>query len=316
MRSFLAAPSALFACAVLLAPAASAEPERVGLYPLALPNAPDEVASRLAEQLHDGAAALPGVRAFDLVAHSSCTAEDAGCLAAAARSAGLDAMVSAAVEKTESGYRWHLREVDASGALLHESSGETAGGPLDLAGDLERGVCEAAAGGAPCEGELRVGGSIDAHVFVDGTDRGAPPLHVRLPVGRHTVSLAGAASPAGERRVRISYARNAALFAARRADGPVLLDQPDTVPLPALTATAEPPVAEARSRAARILFGGGVALLGVAAGTALYATYATDASHTAASFATALAITGAAAVAGAGLVLALTPSGAAVEGRF
>ena len=287
----------------------SAMPERLGLYPLTLPDGMEHLGDRLAAQLHEGAADLPGVRAFDLVAHSSCAPHEGPCLAAAARRAGLDAMLSAAVEATPRGYLWHLREFAAAdGELLHEARGETRGGPLDLAGDLERGVC-VVSGAAPCEGELCVSGALDAHLFIDGTDRGPPPLQARLAVGRHSVRLG-----ADERRVRISYARTARLFAGLRAGAPVLLEREDP-PTLALVATPQAEVAEARSQAARLLFGGGLALLAGAAGASLYATSASDA-HGASGAAAALAVTGAAALAGAGLVVALTPSGAAVSGSF
>jgi hypothetical protein len=287
----------------------AAAPERLGLYPLALPDGRTELADRIAAQLHEGAADLPGVRAFDLVAHSSCAPDEGPCLAAAARRAGLDAMLSAAIEATAHGYLWHLREFAAAdGELLHEARGETNGGPLDLGGDLERGVC-VVSGAATCEGELSIGGALDVHLFVDGTDRGPPPLSARLAVGRHSVKLG-----ADERRVRISYARTARLFAGLRAGAPALLEREDP-PALALAAAPQANVIEARSEAARILFGGGLALLAGAAGTSLYATSASDA-HGAAGVASILALTGAAALAGAGLVVALTPSGAAVSGSF
>src|SRR5438046_1462674 len=87
-----------------------------------------------------------------------------GAAEAAARRADLDAILTAEVAATASGYRWRLREVSAGGELLREAHGETRGGPLDLAGDLERGVCEAAAAGR-CDGEIRVVGDSSVAVF-------------------------------------------------------------------------------------------------------------------------------------------------------
>jgi len=303
----------LFLAALGCSTAALAAPERIGLYPLALPGGQEQLGGRLAAQLHDGAADLPGVRAFDLVAHSTCAPDEGACLSAAARRAGLEVMISAAITATSSGYLWRLREFDAQGKVLNEARGETRGGPLVLAGDLERGVCETL-GAAPCDGELTVAGAggMEAHVIVDGADRGAAPLTARLAVGRHTVKLG-----ADERRVRISYARTARLYAAMRAGAPALLEESEPRPVPALAVAAQPQpaVIEARSRAARVLFGSGLSLLAVAAGAGLYATSAGGASTTA-EVARMLAITGAGALVGAGLVVALTPSGAMVEGSF
>lgn len=290
---------------------------RVGLYPLVLPSGQEQLGGSLAAQLHDGAAALPGVRAFDLVAHSACGADEPPCLAAAARRAGLDAMISAAVTATAAGYAWHLRVVGADEKLLAERQGELRGGPLDLAGALEHGVCEAL-GAAPCEGVLRVGSGAgeqrslvpsaavnSVHLFVDGADRGALPVEVRLPVGRHAVKLGDS-----ERRIRISFARTV------RLAGPALLDEPEVAPLAAVSATPVP-VGEPRRQASRILLASGVALLATAGGLGLYTgSTAATGPRTAGYAAAALAATGAGAIVAGGLLLALTPSGAALHGEF
>src|SRR5207248_5726964 len=209
----------------------------------------EQLADRLAAQLHEGAAALPGVRAFDLITGGSCAPDEATCLGAVARRADLDAILTAEVAATASGYRWRLREVSAGGELLHEARGETRGGPLDLAGDLERAVCEAAGAGR-CDGEIRVVGDTAAAIFVDGVDRGPPPISVRLPVGRHLVRAGG-----DERRVQVSYARTARLSFTALADGAALPESGGPMRVPALAVSAAPE-AEPRSRAARALFGG------------------------------------------------------------
>src|SRR5205814_4788969 len=109
---------------------------------------------RLEAQLHEGAAALPRVRAIDLVAKSACAPDEGECLAASARKTGFDQMVSAQVAQTPHGYRFHVRAFSArDGALAGEHQGEVRGGPLDLASALELGVCHAL-GAAPCLGEL------------------------------------------------------------------------------------------------------------------------------------------------------------------
>lgn len=311
----------LFFAAFLCSFAALGAPGHVGLYPLALPAGQEQLGDRLAAQLHEGAAALPGVRAFDLVAHSSCGADEAPCLAAAARNAGLEAMISAAVTASAAGYAFQLREVGADGKLLAETRGEIRGGPLDLAGALERGVCEVL-GAAPCEGEVRVAageqrspapsGEVNSvHLFVDGADRGALPVAVRLPIGRHSVKLGDS-----ERRVRVSYARTVLLTAAMRAGAWALLDEPEAAPLAAVNAA--PPVAlEQRSRASRVLLATGAALLATAGGIGLYTgSTVSSGSRTAGYAAAALAATGAGAIVAGGLLLALTPNGAALQGEF
>ena len=307
---------------LLCSSSAFAAPGRIGLYPLSLPDGIQQLEVRLAEQLRDGAAALPGVRSFDQVAPSSCGPDEAPCLAEAAQKAGLEAIISAAVTATGSGYRFQLREVAAGGALIHEARGEVRGGPLDLAGALEHGVCEMLST-APCEGELRVVGE-ERHqsesAVVDGQDRGALPVTLRLPVGRHAVKVGEA-----ERRVRISSGRTVQLTAAERAGALALLDDPAAAPAVSVVrqaAAAAPveavstPAAQPRATAAHVLFGSGLALLTAGAGVAIYS--ATSAgSHTNAGLAAvALAATGAGALVAGGLLVALTPSGAALQGRF
>jgi len=312
----------LLATLVLLA-----APARIGLYPLSLPDGQAQLADRLAAQIHEGASVLPGVRAFDLVPHSACAADEVACLAAAARHAQLDAMISAAVSASDAGYRFQLREASAAGALLHESRGEVRGGPLDLAGALEHGVCEML-GGAPCEGELAVtctscttrttagrpslpaGG---VHVFVDGQDRGPLPMTLPIAVGRHVVRVGEA-----ERRIRVSYARTARLTAEQRAGALALIDAADAAPaapLEAVVATAEV-VSRPRATAARVLVASGIALLASAGGVALYSNVVPSGSRSAAIAASALAATGAGAIVAGGLLVALTPSGIALHGEF
>jgi hypothetical protein len=319
MRTFFVALAVLF-----FSSAALGGPGRIGLYPLSLPDGQEQLEGRLAAQIHEGAAALPGVRAFDLVAHSACGADEPPCLAAAARHAGLEAMISASVAASESGYRFRLREVAADGTMLRESRGEVRGGPLDLAGALEHGICELL-GAAPCEGELRVAAeevrpdAAAIRVFVDGRDRGFLPATVRLPVGRHAVKVGDA-----EQRVRISYARTVRLTAALRAGSLALLDAspaPSVVaPVAALgplaAVSAAPPVWQPRAMAAHVLFGSGLALLAAGAGVAVYSGTAAGSHVNAGLGAAALAATGAGAMLAGGLLVALTPSGATLRGEF
>ena len=97
------------------------------------------------------------------------------------------------------------------------------------------------------------------------------------------------------------------------ADGALVSQRQWPLAAPAAAVSAAP-VATARSQAARVLLGSGVALLAGAAGTALYATY--GGGSAASSIAGALAVTGAGALVFSGLVVALTPSGAMVSGSF
>ena len=95
-----------------------------------------------------------------------------------------------------------------------------------------------------------------------------------------------------------------------------------------LLASSAPMSIAARWHAADLLLVSGVALLAGAAGTALYANMAStepraagdpaaaNRSHKATLFAIGLAATGAGAIAAGGLVLALTPDAALVQGRF
>jgi len=91
-------------------------------------------------------------------------------------------------------------------------------------------------------------------------------------------------------------------------------------------------LAEARTRAAKILIAAGAGLLAAAAGAELYThlgsqpvaggsrsgalTQTNSGARRTGILATALAFTGAGAIAAGGLVFALTPSGAALQGRF
>jgi hypothetical protein len=161
--------------------------EAIGLYPLQLPRGQEQLQERLEAQLRDGAATLPRVRAFDLLPRRSCAADEGGCLAAAGRDASLSRMVSGQVEQTARGYRFTLRLFAAKdGALLKEEKAQVEGGPLDLAGGLENGVC-ALLGAAPCTGSLfvRAGeGAAGVRLVVDGQEAGALPLErpLSLPV--------------------------------------------------------------------------------------------------------------------------------------
>jgi hypothetical protein len=126
----------------------------LGLYPVAMPAGQEQFGEQVAAQLHRGAGS-PGVKAFDLISPSRCAPDETGCLAAAARGANVDAVVSAEVHSTPEGYRWTLRDVAAGGKLLSQRSGEVQGGPERLASALERGVRETL-DAAPSAGWLRV----------------------------------------------------------------------------------------------------------------------------------------------------------------
>src|SRR5258708_6684060 len=120
--------SSLLAVALL-----AAASDKIGLYPIALPEGQELLAERLEAQLHEGAAALPRVKAIDLVAKSACAPDEGECLAGSARKIGFDQMVSAQVAQTPHGYRFHVRAFAArDGALKGEHQGEVRGGPLDL----------------------------------------------------------------------------------------------------------------------------------------------------------------------------------------
>ena len=318
--------------------------EAVGLYPLQLPGGQEPLQDRLLGQLHDGAASLPRLRAFDLIPRGACFADEGGCMAAAARSASLSQIVSGQVDATSKGYKFTLRLFAAKdGALLEQHSAMVEGGPLDLAGGLEHGVC-ALLGAAPCVGSLAVRleeGAAGAHLWVDGQDQGALPLQrpLSLTVGRHLVKAG-----ADERRVRVSYHRDTRLLCAQRAGAVALLD--DTAGLapaaPALALAALKPPANAapgldsRGAVGRLLLAGGAALLVTAAGLEWYSRAQasalddryrsgalTDADKPAygrvtASGAAALITfaVGLGALGVGGIVLLAAPSGAAVQGRF
>jgi hypothetical protein len=315
---------------------------RIGLYPLALPDGQTALADRLAAQLHEGAATLPGVKAFDLMPKSSCAPDEAECLSLAAKRAGLDQMISAQVDPTGHGYKVRLR-LFANGKLRDELAEEVQGGPLDLGGALEHGVCRIL-GAAPCLGEASVAGPASARLFIDGIDRGALPVTAQLSVGRHVLRLQRAGADAGpeatgqaERRVRISYGREARLRGEERDGTLALLEGAAPVEAVQLAGPAPKPGLElGRSRAARILFATGAGLLAASAGVGLYSQIAahdlntryrsgtlsdSDASlyrsvHATGTLATALAATGAGALVASGLVLALSPSGASLFGSF
>lgn len=302
MSSLLRAPLALLAPLLLAAAAHAARPsEAVGLYPVALPEGHEAAQARVLAELHEGAAALPGIRVFDLVGRSACAPDEGACLAEAARGSNLDAVVSAQVEAVATGYRFRVRAFSApGGALRGEERGEVAGGPLDLEGALEHGVC-AALGRGPCEGSLWVGlvpgEDADGQLVIDGVDRGSLPLArpLLVPIGRHRVQ-AGAA----EARVRVAYGRAVRLVATARDGEPALVDAEGraapAIAEPAAAPERESASAVARSRpgapadavaapapgaglegaparvlVARVLLGSGAALIAAGAGMGLYA---------------------------------------------
>jgi len=263
--------------------ASAAEPGAAGLYPLQLPDGQRGFADKLAEQLRDGATGLPGQRGFALVPRGACLADEAMCLALLARRAGLGAMVAGRVMQTERGFTFELHLYGAADGRERASQrGAVEGGPLDLAGGLEHGLC-ALLGGGSCEGALRVSGVGRAreHLFVDGQDRGELPLSapLSLPVGRHLVRAGS-----DERRLRIAYGRETQLFCAERAGALELLDR---APVETLVATAplagrpsapalalnEPAltVVSPRRRAAWLSLAAGAGLLMTAGGLELYA---------------------------------------------
>ena len=316
---------------LLLAAVASV---RVGLYPLSLPDGQAQLQERLAAQLHEGAATLPGVKAFDLLPQSACAPDEGACLAEVARRTGVDQTLTAAVDKTAAGYRFHLRLFE-QGRLRDELSEEVVGGPLDLAAALEHGVCRAM-GAAPCLGELQLGSGSDVagqRLVVDGLDRGPlpqPPL--QLAVGRHLLRVGES-----ELRVRVSYGRTSRAHCEERQGAPALIDGA-AAPAPLLAAAPPPLPAEvrARSRVALTLLSAGAALLVASAGAELYSRVAasqldsryqrgalTDADagrygsvRRTGILAVALAATGVGAIAASGVVLALSPAGASLTGSF
>ena len=307
---------------------------RVGLYPLSLPDGQAQLQERLAAQLHEGAATLPGVKAFDLLPKSACAADEGACLAEVARRSGVDQVITAAVEKSEAGYRFHLR-VFEEGKLRDELAEEVRGGPLDLSAALEHGVCRAM-GAAPCLGELQLASAGEVagpRLLVDGLDRGAlPAAPLSLAVGRHPLKVGES-----ELRVRVSYGRVAHARCEERQGAPALLDGAAALaPLAASPADPLTPEVRSRSRVALTLFSAGAALLVASAGAGLYSHVAssqldaryqrgalTDADNArydgvrrTGILATALAATGAGAIAASGLVLAFSPDGASIFGSF
>jgi len=329
------------------AAASESPPETVGLVPLQLPDGLRGFADKLTAQLHDGALGLPRLRGLEAVARGACLFDEGGCLADLARSAKLARLVSGRVVQGDGSYAFELRLWSAAdGRELGAQRGSVAGGPLDLAGGMEHGLC-ALLGGDPCEGSLKVrdesaGG---AHLVIDDKDRGALPLTLALPVGRHLLRVGG-----DERRVRIALGRETRLVAVERSgalslqddDAPARASQNPSAPASALvsSSSAQPLAPDAalspRSRAARLILAAGGALLMTSAGVELYARAqsavldgryqsgqltAADASsygqvHTAGIAALLLAATGAGALATGGLLWLVSPGGAAVEGKF
>ncbi len=275
--------------------AAVPDGESIGLYPLQLPAGQEQLQDRLLAQLHDGASSLPRVRAFDLIPRGACAADEGGCLAAAGRAARLSQMVSGQVESTTKGYRFTLRLFSSKdGAPIGEERASVEGGPLDLAGGLEHGVC-ALLGAAPCAGNVlvRAGeGAAGVRLFVDGQDQGALPLArpLALPVGRHVVKAGGE-----ERRVRVSYHRDTRLLCEKRGGAPALVDDtPDATPLatqkvasatvaaasipaPAAAVDARSAPGVGQARVGKYLLVGAGVLLAAAAGFEWYARNASSA---------------------------------------
>ncbi len=317
---------------ILLAAVASV---RVGLYPVSLPDDQARFQETLAAQLHEGAATLPGVKAFDLLPQSACAPDEGACLAEVARRSGVDQIVTAAVEKSGAGYRFHLRVFEQA-KLRDERSEEVQGGPLDLAAALEHGVCRAM-GAAPCLGELQLGSGGDVvgqRLLVDGVDLGALPAPaLQLAVGRHLLKVGES-----ELRVRVSYGRVTRARCEARQGAPALIDGAAALePLADLPVMKSmPPEVRSRSRAALTLFSAGAALLVASAGAELYSHLAAnqldgryqrgaltdaDAARYASVrrtgiLATVLAATGAGAIAASGVVLALSPAGVSLFGSF
>lgn len=93
---------------------------RVGLFPAQLPDGE-------AARLHARVAALPGMKAFDVLAHSACAPDEIECLAGVAQRSGLDVIVSVEPKTL------HARAIAADGRLLGQSRAAT----------LEQSVCEA-----------------------------------------------------------------------------------------------------------------------------------------------------------------------------
>ncbi|MBS2024987.1 MAG: hypothetical protein JST92_21520, partial [Deltaproteobacteria bacterium] len=208
--------------------------------------------------------------------------------------AGLTEIVSAQVSQKEKGYAIVLRLFDArTGDEKNTHKAQVEGGPLDLAGALEHGVCSLL-GAAPCVGQVSVRtdptgckvGAFAPKLFVDGKEDQTLPLAkaLSLPVGRHSIR----AGSGEERRVRVSYGRETKLFCEVRAGTPelsddvidaaplVLADKPAAVRAPqgapsgALDAKGAPKLSP-QAAGGRLLVAGGLALLAVAAGTGLYA---------------------------------------------
>lgn len=297
-RRILTCAALVSATALAAVPsAARAQPagERVGLYPIALPWADRAQGLRLAAWIQEGAATLPGVRSLEVISEGACLPDEGRCLGLAAKTAKLDAILSARVDATERGYKWRLRRFLSNGEPRGEEQGEVIGGPLDLAGSIEGGVCRVL-GAAPCAGELQIAAEpalTGQHLFVDGRDAGALPLArpLSLPIGRHAVRVA-----ASERRVRVSQGKVARVFAGQGASGPSLSEEPVAAAAPNATSEAPPllaaaagptrlysaayvphpialrtPTADGRTIAVRALVASGLGLIAAGAGVGLFA---------------------------------------------
>jgi hypothetical protein len=122
----------IFVALVLASPAVLAE--QIGLYPLQLPDGQPRLAARVMSEVAEHAL-------LQVVAPSGCAPDEEVCLAAAARSAGLDAVVSADFRALKDGYYVHVRVFSASQKLIGESRGQSSAD--DLSGAVEKGVSEA-----------------------------------------------------------------------------------------------------------------------------------------------------------------------------
>jgi hypothetical protein len=271
--------------------------ETLGIYPVELPDGLTGFADKLAAQLRDGALGLPKISAVQKLTRGACLFDEPGCLAEVAKSAQVSRLVSGKVRVAPQGYGFELRLIDArDGRELGTQTGGVVGGPLDLAGGLEHGLCELM-GGDPCTGTVHVqgDGSDGVHVSIDGADRGALPLPaLALPVGRHLIRVADQ-----EKRVRIAYLRETQLACAGSGSQLTLTDlgtdliqgvasdpmapinpgaptvaAPQSA-LPSSTptnyASASSAKMDPRTRAGRVLLALGGALLMTSAGLEIYA---------------------------------------------
>lgn len=122
-------------CVVFLCSTAALA-ESVGFYPLQLPRGETRLAARLATQLYEPKGGSPLLA----VEPASCAPDEEVCLAGVAKKAGLDAIASASVAETASGYKVHVRAFAPDQKLIGEWQGDVR--ESDLGAALQRGVCE------------------------------------------------------------------------------------------------------------------------------------------------------------------------------